>query len=185
MYPADPLMVMAKLPRSPAESASNLIQTDRSRVADLLHMTLLGLWGEDGQRCVTVPDLCDLLDTFRMQPFDVVFDLVRRSGKHVELVSSRPLAEAITLRQFLIDHLIDRAGVPLKRPSKLRPHVTLHYNSPGEPLKEFINPIRWRVEEILLIESVTGQTRHNTYGRWPLLKGDGSAYEYGLPLFRT
>ena len=50
-----------------------------------------------------------------------------------------------------------------------RPHVTIYYRRDG--LKdESIDPIEWAVNEVLLIESVVGQTRHVPHGSW-LLRG--------------
>lgn len=185
VYPMRPLILMVKPPVAQANTITALPHANRARGANLLHMTILGLWDAAAEKPVSVKRLSTMLDTFRMPPFDVVFDHVQRSGKRVELVSSRPLAEARTLRQLLVDHLIDRCDVPVRRPRKLRPHVTLHYNSPGYRFKERIVPIAWRVEEFLLIESVIGQTHHNTLGRWPLLKGDARSLEFTLPLFQS
>jgi 2'-5' RNA ligase len=45
------------------------------------------------------------------------------------------------------------------------PHVTINYR--GDRLgSRKIDPIGWTVEEILLVESVVGQTRHIVHGCW-------------------
>lgn len=162
-----------------------LPHVDHARPSDLLHMTMLGLWDATGDAPARVADLGRHLDAFRAPPFDLAFDRVRRRGRHVELVSTRRLAEAKTLRQLLVDHLVDRCGLPVRRPGKLRPHVTLHYASAGEPFDEWIDPLGWRVEEMLLIESVVGETRHVTLGRWALRGRAAAGYEFALPLFRA
>jgi RNA 2',3'-cyclic 3'-phosphodiesterase len=47
------------------------------------------------------------------------------------------------------------------------PHLTLGYPQ-GTPFSRAIAPIGWRAEEIVLIHSHLGETRHREIGRWAL-----------------
>ena len=56
---------------------------------------------------------------------------------------------------------------PLYRKSGLHPHMTLGY-APCQPMLRNIS-LAWYPDELLLIESEYGLTRHNVLGRWALL----------------
>jgi 2'-5' RNA ligase len=52
---------------------------------------------------------------------------------------------------------------------RFEPHMTLSYN--GQPVAEhLIEPIRWRVDEFVLINSHSGKSIHEVVGCWPLRK---------------
>jgi 2'-5' RNA ligase len=63
--------------------------------------------------------------------------------------------------------LAGRGLAPLHRTSGLHPHVTLGH----DPclFHSFNVAIEWLPDELLLIESEVGRSRHNLLGRWPLL----------------
>lgn len=63
--------------------------------------------------------------------------------------------------------LARRDLVPLHRKSGLHPHITLGH----DPCRfdRFNVAIAWVPDELLLIESEVGRSRHNILGRWPLL----------------
>jgi 2'-5' RNA ligase len=67
----------------------------------------------------------------------------------------------------LVRWLAGRGMAPLHRKSGLHPHVTLGH----DPCRfdRFDVAIEWFPDELLLIESEVGRSRHNVLGRWPLL----------------
>lgn len=60
-----------------------------------------------------------------------------------------------------------RGLAPLHRKAGLRPHITLGHESCR--FDAFDLAIEWVPDELLLIESEVGRSRHNLLGRWPLL----------------
>ena len=98
-------------------------------------------------------------------PFELCFDLIVGNGKHISLVSSAPLEEAKAFKQIILDHFASQ-GLRLTE-RELRPHITLDYNG-AVRCREEINPIRWLVEDFILIASVHGKQQHRELGRWNL-----------------
>lgn len=58
-------------------------------------------------------------------------------------------------------------GLRLREPSDFNPHVTMLYDSRciGE---QYVEPICWTVNEIVLVLSLTGRTKNHSLGRWQL-----------------
>ncbi len=50
--------------------------------------------------------------------------------------------------------------------------MTLGYRS-GEPFSERVAPVSWTADEIVLIDSHVGRTRHEVLGRWRLVEAEG------------
>lgn len=74
--------------------------------------------------------------------------------------------EARAFQAALIRHLIEHRA-PLMLGATPEPHLTIAYT--GDRLgAQKIASIRWNVEDILLIESIVGQTRHIVHGQWRL-----------------
>src|SRR5690606_20553073 len=64
--------------------------------------------------------------------------------------------------------LLEPSGIaPLYRKSGLHPHMTLGYAPCRQMLRSM--SLTWYPDELLLIESEHGLTRHNVLGRWALL----------------
>jgi 2'-5' RNA ligase len=60
-----------------------------------------------------------------------------------------------------------RRGVPL--PKVFNPHLTLYYgNRPIAPRD--VAPLRWTVQEFVLVQSFHGQSKHVILKRWPLVE---------------
>ncbi|MCP3732358.1 2'-5' RNA ligase family protein [Sphingomonas sp. MG17] len=126
---------------------------DRSYTSDKLHGTLLPLGDIDPGR------VRDHLSDFRAAPFRVVFDRI----EHAVLNASETIHGLIAFHRRLVTHL-RHAGCRLPDYT-LRPHVTLSYKA-RLSASFGIDPVSWRVEEFLLIESHAG--RHRQRGRWRL-----------------
>jgi 2'-5' RNA ligase len=98
------------------------------------------------------------------------------TGHHVTLKTSTVPREVARLRR-LIRRALAQAGVPLTG-SASPPHVTLNYRWDGPTFEDEIEPIVWRVREILLIESLTGQAKHDPHGRFPLIPRQGFLFPW-------
>lgn len=135
-----------------------------------LHVTLCDL----GEYFDEIPDrilakTMAAVAQIRSSPVDVAFDrLLSFKRRHhllpLVLCGGDGLAELRRLRQALALSLAD-SGVKPK--SAFTPHMTLLYDRSNLP-KRAIDPVRWTVDELVLIDSLRGETRHIPLGRWPL-----------------
>lgn len=110
---------------------------------------------------------------------DLTTELLARFGRAVARLSAEPfwiafdrvigtalrggsMQYARNLQRDLLRWLI-AFGVPIP-PYEYRPHVSLAYQG-RQPHIIPIPPIGWRVDELLLVESVHGEGRHVLHGR--------------------
>jgi RNA 2',3'-cyclic 3'-phosphodiesterase len=162
--PRRPLYLQIKPAPDAAARIAALTRNDPGRDAGLLHMTVLALvdlteWSDE-----FIPAFHRTMEGFEAGVFDVQFDrIVER--KAVTLRASRRQKGALALQWLLRAHFEARDFRFFgKAPD---PHVTINYKGDGKG-NETIAPLGWTVEEILLVESVHGETRHVEHGRWPL-----------------
>jgi len=170
------LLLMIKPPAFVAEQIRALPGVDKERRVDLLHQTILpiGERAEAGQYLDAVADALGGLDT---RPFEACFDrIVATPGRAAKLVPSGRLPEQRRLHRGVVS-VLDGKGVGYQ-PYKFAPHVTLHYDWQGAALKQEIEPIRWLVDTLLLVESFHGKARHEELGRWPLRPRQGTLFPY-------
>jgi 2'-5' RNA ligase len=160
-----PLYAMAKPPPDAQAQIMGLSRTSPERPQHLLHMTLLGFVDLAVSPPEYVPVLLHVLADFEADPFEVVFDSI--SERHaVTMRSSKPLVVARAFQMKLVRFLESRNFIEFGRPPP-EPHVTINYNRDGKGDQTII-PIGWRVEQILLIESIHGEGRHEPRGVVPL-----------------
>jgi len=165
MRPRNPLYIMAKPPPATAALINALPRNDPGRGPDLLHVTLMLLFDLHRAPPEWLPAVIAALDAFEGQAFPLCFDRVE-ARKAVTLRSRAPLDQARAFQAGLVRHLLERRA-PLTLGTTPEPHVTINYR--GDRLgSRKMEPIGWTVEEILLVESVVGQTRHIVHGRWLL-----------------
>jgi 2'-5' RNA ligase len=165
---------MIKPPPDRAAEIHRLHGVDRNRHAQLLHGTVLPI----GDRARMDRDLgrtIGALDTLDIMPFEVRFDrIVARPGLAAKLISSEPQPAAKKLHRGVASAL-NRARIEVRKYS-FSLHVTLHYRWPEPAVDRAIEPIRWMVEELLLIESHHGEKRHVELCRWPLRPRQGRLF---------
>ncbi len=69
----------------------------------------------------------------------------------------------------IIDSEMELRGIAMRRSYKRSPHVTLVYpDTKTEPFTRKVDPIQWEADELVLIHSHVGVTRHDLLGRWRL-----------------
>jgi RNA 2',3'-cyclic 3'-phosphodiesterase len=132
---------------------------------ECLHLSLFFLGEIDGQLVRIVSDAAAEL---RAQPFEVRFDrsatfLGRPGNRPFVLIGDDGLEELRTFRRTLGAALASKS---LKRLAKreFTPHITLLYAD--RKVEEYpIEPIRWTVNEFVLVHSARG---HTYLARWPL-----------------
>jgi 2'-5' RNA ligase len=102
-------------------------------------------------------------------PFDVVFDraeCIGSGGGLVVLTASRGTGSLQRFQRALAGAMTD-AGIGRYVRSSFKPHVSLLYGNRRID-RQTVPPIRWTVNELVLIHSVVGESRHIVLGRWPL-----------------
>ncbi|MBK6592904.1 MAG: 2'-5' RNA ligase family protein [Burkholderiales bacterium] len=136
------------------------------RNADLLHITLLELGDYLILPKQEVIDVRQLVEAVVSPTFDLALNRAmtfKGNGAYALLVGEG-LEQIKALRQRL-GIAVKRAGRPVK--SGFNPHMTLSYN--GCRVDEhLIEPIRWHVDEFVLINSHSGESHHEVVGSWPL-----------------
>jgi RNA 2',3'-cyclic 3'-phosphodiesterase len=147
-----------------------LLDKRRALIASRLHITAfpIGSFVQSPQRTIT--DACAAADTISFAPFEVSFDRVitwrTRDRSYLVLTADRG-CEALLAFQHKLHTAIRLAGVRTTRNWGFRPHVTLRYNE-SIIVDQQVPPLTWRVDEFVLIESLTGQTIHRHHRKWPL-----------------
>ena len=106
-------------------------------------------------------------------PFDVLFDRAESLGdagqpgkRPLVLAGGKGLAALRAFQRILGGSMSD-AGIGRYARSAFTPHVTLLRDESFVPTHP-VRPVRWRVRELVLIDSWQGLTRYDVLGRWPL-----------------
>lgn len=107
-------------------------------------------------------------------PFDLLLDRLSYGGRSAALRPSRSNIALARLQRQVADAM-KKARAPLREDWTFSPHQTLFYRD-GPPAQRTIDGFGWRVEDVALICSHVGRTKHETVGTWRL---QGSA-QYSL-----
>lgn len=104
------------------------------------------------------------------EPFNLTLDHLSYGARSAAL---RPAKAIIGLKrlQEQVATAMRRAGVGERPGWSFSPHQTLFYRD-GRPDQQRIDGFGWRAEEVVLVCSHVGCTRHETLGSWRL-EGDG------------
>lgn len=73
----------------------------------------------------------------------------------------------LSLLQRAIRERVADAGLATREGWTFNPHMTLGYRD-GAAFARAIDPIKWQVEELVLVLSHVGDTRHDIVDRWTL-----------------
>lgn len=165
MRARNPLYVMAKPPSEIQAQITALPRNDPKRGPELLHVTLLSLFDLHYAPPEWLPAIVAALDCFEGTAFPLAFDRIE-NRKAVTLRSRAPLPEARAFQSALVRHLLERRA-PMTLGTTPEPHCTINYGGDRQGAQKIV-PVEWTVSEILLTESVVGQTRHVVHGRWAL-----------------
>jgi RNA 2',3'-cyclic 3'-phosphodiesterase len=93
-------------------------------------------------------------------------DPPREDSYALALLASQGATELLMLRKALALAMIE-AGIRRRFGGQFKPHLTLLYDR-WHRIEEDVEPIRWTVNEVVLIDSLVGQGRYKELGRWPL-----------------
>lgn len=103
----------------------------------------------------------------RAEPFDLTLDRLSIGGRSAALRPARAVPGLSALRQEIV-RAMQVAGATARPGWTFSPHQTLFYRD-GRPDQRAVPGFGWRVEEVVLICSHVGRTRHEIVGRWPLI----------------
>ena len=140
----------------------NLPRTDKTRGLSQPHVTLLPLFDLAVHPADLLADVLRLMRGFEAPAFRVVFDQIMEH-RYVMLRGSEPMLGARRFQERLQRFLKAQGFRLFQSPNEA--HLTLRYGRDGLG-DETIDPISWRAEDLLLIESVSGQ--HVLHGQWQL-----------------
>lgn len=146
----------------------------RSVVAqDRLHVTL-GITADFAElREGLVRLMLRIGDGLRVGPAAVMFDRLVASPGLAALRPSRT-SKGLAALAGEIAAPVGRSG--LLRPGyRCSPHLTLGYRD-GPAFARPVEPIAWRADELVLVHSHVGATRHDVVGRWPLSSRQGELF---------
>ena len=139
--------------------------------AERLHLTLFIL----DDMVELPPDVTDALRdigaSLRLAPFEVVLDMASGGGRSIALRPSHRNDSLARLHGLLADGARAR-GIAERPGYRFAPHMTLGYRI-GESFSQRVAPVAWTADEIVLIDSHVGRTRHEVLGRWPLVDDGG------------
>jgi RNA 2',3'-cyclic 3'-phosphodiesterase len=135
--------------------------------ADRKHATLISLGGYDEAVPTDVVDTAGAVASALVMPrFEVAFDKAMTfAGSGAFVLTGDDAAAPINSFRTALDQALARAGLRTW-PSNIA-HMTLAY-SDRQIAAHSIEPLRWLVEDFVLIHSLVGQTVHRHLGRWPL-----------------
>ena len=158
------LYVMSKPPPPILSQMGGLKRMPAQRGLERVHATVLALGDLAELPEEHLPTVLEAMDGFQADAFHIYFDHIAE-GKVVALRSRKVQRGMNTFRKRLVRFLAERDFHEVVVPGKA--HVTLRYDRDGKG-DEPIQPIDWRVDEVLLIESLGGKSTHIERGRWQL-----------------
>jgi RNA 2',3'-cyclic 3'-phosphodiesterase len=141
--------------------------------ADRLHVSLhcLGEYPDLPEQLVSAAR--EAGDAVCVPQFDVVFDCAGSfgghggDGKRPFVLWSTDDIDLLVLFHHALAKAMAQAGLSRCIASQFAPHLTLLYDSRIAPQRT-IEPVRFRVHEFVLIDSLIRLGRHMTIARWPL-----------------
>lgn len=135
--------------------------------AERLHITLAMIGGTyETPQPRLVERIGEALHDVALPAQRPVLDQLVRANDRALLTASEPLTFIESFRHDLVQRLAE-AGVAADVPAS-PPHMTLAHGHQWRTGTEAVDPISWRADELVLIESHVGAGRHVTHGSWPL-----------------
>lgn len=142
----------------------------RPLATNRFHVTLMSIGAGTGAVPDAVMQMARTIgDTVRFLPFEIAFD---RAASFARSQGNRPyvlLGEDGVIDARMLHRSLVGASLKFldceRAFRRFTPHVTLLYDD-LQLDEQKIEPISWLVEELLLIESWVGLTKHIVRGRW-------------------
>jgi RNA 2',3'-cyclic 3'-phosphodiesterase len=135
--------------------------------SERLHVSVFGFGAFLARPDMLIERAAHAAASVRLAPFDIVLDQVCSFGRASNaplVLSGEGVAGVVALAQELAAAVTQGRRAP---PAAFVPHLTLLYDAQRAP-KTPISPIRWRVSDFVLIDSLRGKGRYDLLGRWRL-----------------
>ena len=150
----------------PIESARRTYCSGRPVKSEHLHVTMEIFDDHIGVPEALVERLIAVGNDIDMPGFLLSLGRVVGTTRSVALRPNGRSTGLALLQRAIRERVID-AGLSPREGWTFNPHMTLGYRD--EPaFSRAIDPILWQVEELVLIHSHVGETRHDVIGRWTL-----------------
>ena len=136
-----------------------------------LHVSLnsLGAHGEPPQRLIA--PAVEACGSIPVRPFVVSFNRLgswgRGDGQRPFVLRGDEGMAGVYALHDAIHRVLAQAGLVRPRQRDFEPHLTLLRDRIEAP-EEFIEPVSWRVQEFVLLDSIHGEGRHEVLGCWAL-----------------
>lgn len=146
--------------------------------ADRLHVSVVPAMSRRGRRRDDVGAAVRAAAGVRAPSFSVAFDRLCTFGggerRPIVLLCRESGATAFSaLRHSLRAELL-KVGL-WHGAARFQPHITLFWSRDRVPEVRLDEPIRWTVEEFVLVRSMIGSSHHIELARWPLHERSRSA----------
>lgn len=142
---------------------------------DTLHLSIYAVAGVDHLHPMLVQRARQAADALRTVPFTLRLDRLmtfnRDPGNCPLVVTTEDKNHNVNEIAADLHAACRRLGLPGSRSKKPTPHVTLAYGPGFAEARMLAAPILWTIEDVMLIDSLQGQSRHVSLGRWPLSAG--------------
>lgn len=144
-----------------------------SRPNALLHVTLNGIGAYRRLPDDIVFSAEQVAATVRVQPFEIVLDeamsFTHPGQPQAFVICGRQENEGLLDLRNQIQEGLYEAGLPYNVGGHLTPHMTMLYDRKTVLPEKLDRPVRWMVQEFLLIHSIYGKGEHRVVNRWPLI----------------
>lgn len=139
--------------------------------ARTLHLTLMGLGWSVRLNPVLVAQARQVGGALANPSLALRFDRLMALGggerSALAIIADDHIEDVAALAEDLHDGM-RAAGLGLAPPRLRLPHVTLAYGRGLEVPRRLPAPLWWHIQEVLLIDSLHGDTTHVCLGRWIL-----------------
>ena len=146
--------------------------TGRLFATDRFHMSLHSVGQYEDLPQGKVEAARKAADTISTAPFDIVLERAESFGggfgKSSLVLSSYEVAKPLIEFQHSLVVATIKARLRRNTKNNFEPHVTLLYDDLRIAEHPITPPIKWTVREFALVQSLVGQTRYISLGRWPL-----------------
>lgn len=148
--------------------------TDEPFRHDMLHLSIYAVAGTDDLDPILIKRARQAAISLRTAPFTLCFDRLTTfsgdPGDYPLVVQTEKASHKLNDVAAELHAACRATGLTASRSAKITPHVTLAYGPGFSETRHLAKPILWAIDEITLIDSLQGQSRHVSLGRWPLPK---------------
>ncbi len=149
------------------------------RRKDLLHVSLQSIGDFNGLPNGLVDRLSEAAASVATRPFEAAFDCEMSFGTCIVLAGSKGGGGIRELERDL-GAALEKGRI--RGPSRrFNPHVTLMYDQTPIPTKRLPRPVRWKVEEFVLIHSLLAKGTHIVVQTFPLGGGPREFTQWRSP----